>query len=96
MTGLQQLISEGTEKLFFKRFRCETRLQRLTNDLQEVTFEDPDHVSFESTKIYMTLVYNLGVLAQSTLRVSLNMGVLEHAGSKNQTSKIVKFYKDFK
>ena len=41
----------------------------------------------------MTVVYNLGVLAQSALRVSLDMGVLEHVSSKIRQEKLLGFIK---
>ena len=34
--------------------RCETRLGRLSNELQQATFEDPD-ISFESTNLFKDL-----------------------------------------
>ena len=43
------------ERTLSKRFRCKTRLGRLSNELQEATFEDPDHISFESTNLFKDL-----------------------------------------
>ena len=45
------------EGLLSECFLCETRLGGLSNELQEATFEDPDHINCESTnlfKFYMT------------------------------------------
>ena len=78
MTGLQQLTSKGTGKLFFKRFRCETRLQRLTNDLQEVTFEDPDHASFESTNLCKDL--HDGSIQLGGISTICPSGIFGHGG----------------
>lgn len=45
----------GNGKTSFQRIRCRARLERLTNKLQEATFEDPDHISFESTDLFKDL-----------------------------------------
>ena len=37
------------EKLLFKRCRCEARLGRSSNELQDTSFKDSHHISFEST-----------------------------------------------
>ena len=36
------------KKRLSKLFRCQTRLGRLSNELQEATLEDPDHISCEA------------------------------------------------
>ena len=46
---VREVISEIMERLLFKRFHCETILERLSNELQDATFDDPYHVSFGST-----------------------------------------------
>ena len=38
------------ERFLFQRFLSKTRLGRLGNELQEATFEGPDHFSFESAQ----------------------------------------------
>ena len=43
------------ERLLFKCFRCETRLGRSSSELQGATFEDPSHISFESTTLFKDL-----------------------------------------
>ena len=43
------------ESLLSKRFFCKARLGRLFNELQEATFEDPDHISVESTNLFKVL-----------------------------------------
>ena len=43
------------ERFLFKRFYCEIRLGRLSNKLEGVTFEDPYHISFESTILFKDL-----------------------------------------
>ena len=48
----------GNGRLLFKCFRCETRLGRLSNELQDATFEDPYHISFESTILFQDLPAN--------------------------------------
>ena len=40
-----EVISEAVERLLLKCFRWETRLRRFSNELQEATFEDLDHVT---------------------------------------------------
>ena len=43
------------ERLLSKFFCCETRLGRLSNETQEATFEDPDHMNFESINLFKNL-----------------------------------------
>ena len=38
---VREVISEIMERLLFKRFHCKTRLERLSNELQDATFNDP-------------------------------------------------------
>ena len=39
----------------FKIFRCAAKLGTLCNEIQDTTFEDPDHISFESTNLFKNL-----------------------------------------
>ena len=52
---VSEVISEPIERLLFKRFHCEVRLGRLSNELQDAIFEDPYHISFESTILFKDL-----------------------------------------
>ena len=52
---VHEAISESMERTLSKCFRCKTRLGRLSNKLQEATFEDLDHISFESTDLFKDL-----------------------------------------
>ena len=62
LLGLQQnrssevheVILEITERLF-RTFSLRKRLWRLSNELQEATIEDPNHISFESIKLIKDL-----------------------------------------
>ena len=49
-----RLFSEAMERLS-KRLSYETRYGRLSTDLQEATFEEPNHISFESTNLFKDL-----------------------------------------
>ena len=40
------------ESLLLIFFRCEARLGRLSNEMQKATFEDSDHISFDSTNLF--------------------------------------------
>ena len=44
---VHEFISDAKKRLS-KLFRCQTRLGRLSNELQEATLEDPDHISCEA------------------------------------------------
>ena len=51
---VHKAISDSMERTLSKRFRCKTRLGRLSNELQEATFADPDqdlHAKFETNKL---------------------------------------------
>lgn len=47
-----EVTLEAMESLPLKFFRCEARLRRLSNEMQEATFEDPNHMSFEIINLF--------------------------------------------
>ena len=47
-----EVTLEAMESLPLKFFCCKARLGRLSNEMQEATFEDPDHISFEIINLF--------------------------------------------
>ena len=52
-----EVTSEAMKDFLLKFFQCEARLGKLSNEMQKATFENPDHISFESTNLLKNL-YN--------------------------------------